>query len=309
VRDNFNVSYVGGAFVYMYDAEDPTITGSPPSEATASTDTFTLNYADPGLGVKRVQLDSPGNPGWDQAVDTTFVCAATNSSRCPASGSLPRQFGSLPSGHQTVRLTVTDAVGRQTVRTYPVFVDFQPDAPDSVSTDDPGDPSDQSGGPTPSLTDTQRGLALNIISNDPTTQPLLAGQQYQVKVGPWTEDTGPDGDEVLVGAVAEITFATPQSWGTRNWPLIDYPPGPYTGGGYTSASIRASASKIARLDVNVDFAAGDVANAFPDESVRDAQGNPTNLDPGGARDPNPEPGVQVDPDTPPSPDQSEDDGY
>jgi hypothetical protein len=308
VRNNYNISYVGGAFVFMYDPENPSIGGAPPSEASGPSDTFTLGYGDPGLGVKRIQLDSPGNPGWNQAVDTTFTCAAVDSSRCPALGGLTRQFGNLPGGNQTIRFTVTDAVGRQTVQNYSVWVDFQPDAPDSVSTDDPGDPSDQSGGPTPALTDAQHDLALNIISNDPATQQLLAGKQYQIDVGPWTEDTGPDGEEVLVGATAQVTFGAPQSWDMRSWPVISYPD-PSGGGTNTRLNIRASASKIVRLDVAVDFAAGDVADVFPDTTVADAQEDPANLAPGRSTDPDPEPAVQVDPNNPPPAAPPQDEGY
>lgn len=122
VRDGWNISHVGETVAYITDSEKPSVTGGAFTNVVASGESFAYAASDPGLGVYSVSFDSPGNPGWNRAQTRTGNCSGTSWSRCPASINGTVGYGNLPSGEQTIRMTVADAGGKTSSRTWTAHV-------------------------------------------------------------------------------------------------------------------------------------------------------------------------------------------
>ena len=120
-RLGWNTSYVGGSAAWISDSYGPNIGGGPPDIAYAETTAWPIYYADDGLGVRRLQVDSPSFDGWNQAIDWTFPCSGTTWSPCnTAMAGITREIGNLPPGANTIRVRVTDAGGRLSTKTWTI---------------------------------------------------------------------------------------------------------------------------------------------------------------------------------------------
>lgn len=114
-RDGWNVSYIGGAEVYLSDNEAPSI-GSGPTVFDHPGQTYGLYFADPGLGVKQVSVSLLYENGftWNQeGVKKVYDCTGTVASKCPQDlQGITLTYGNLRVGSHTIRVTVTDAGGK-----------------------------------------------------------------------------------------------------------------------------------------------------------------------------------------------------
>ncbi len=102
------------------------------------------------------------------------------------------------------------------------------------------------------LTPGQEVDAINILKADPHFQATLGAEEFTVDgVIPWLELTA-EGDEVLVGAVLEVTMDEAGAWGQWwKWPAAEYE-GYYEFGTYSEETVEASASDVVELVANLD---------------------------------------------------------
>lgn len=114
-RSTAGWGYMGQAAVFLGDGQYPSVTGGPAASSSNPNDRWAVNYIDQGLGIRRILIDSPGNPGWDQLQNDYTDCWGTAWSPCPSSWqSSSRIMGNLPPGTHTIRVRVEDAGGKVT---------------------------------------------------------------------------------------------------------------------------------------------------------------------------------------------------
>ena len=118
-------NFLGGAMVWIEDTDAPAVTeDSGLSDGSwASFRAFQARGTDTGLGLRRLVLDSPANPGWGGAYSYDAGCTGDRRSRCPQAGFVYSDTGRLPEGIQPVRYTATDAVGNVASRTWMLRID------------------------------------------------------------------------------------------------------------------------------------------------------------------------------------------
>ncbi|MDA0138039.1 hypothetical protein [Solirubrobacter deserti] len=118
-------NFLGGATVWIEDAAVPAV-----SEDNGLSDGSWTSYrafqargVDSGLGMRRLVLDSPGNPDWVGAYTHDANCTGDRRSRCPQSAYVSSDSSGLPEGEVPVRFTATDAVGNVSSRTWTLRID------------------------------------------------------------------------------------------------------------------------------------------------------------------------------------------
>lgn len=118
-------NFLGSATIWIEDAVAPAIS----EDSGLSDDSWTAYRAfqargtDTGLGLRKLVLDSPGNPSWRGAYTYDAGCTGDRRSRCPQSGYIYSDTDGLPEGVQPIRYTATDALGNVASRTWTVKID------------------------------------------------------------------------------------------------------------------------------------------------------------------------------------------
>lgn len=147
-------NFLGAATIWVEDAEAPAV-----SEDSGLSDGSWTSYrafqargTDTGLGLRKLVLDSPGNPSWSGAYTYDAGCTGDRRSRCPQSGYIYSDTSGLPEGVQPIRYTATDALGNVASRTWTLRIDrsgpsvnpgIDPHLPDATGGgDDGGDPNE-----------------------------------------------------------------------------------------------------------------------------------------------------------------------
>ena len=118
-------NFLGGAMVWIEDTDAPAVTEDAglSDGSWASHRAFQARGTDTGLGLRKLVLDSPANPGWGGAYSYDAGCTGDRRSRCPQAGFVYSDTGRLPEGIQPVRYTATDAVGNVASRTWMLRID------------------------------------------------------------------------------------------------------------------------------------------------------------------------------------------
>lgn len=123
VRDSWNISYIGGADVYVSDNEVPAIHSGPTSFMDPA-ETYVIDTQDPGLGLKEVSVALLNANGfvWDQAsAKKTYDCDGSGIRKCPQGREyVTFKYGNLPVGTHQVRVTAKDAGGKVQTRDFTV---------------------------------------------------------------------------------------------------------------------------------------------------------------------------------------------
>jgi hypothetical protein len=126
--------------------------------------------------------------------------------------------------------------------------------PDVSATPEAGEEALELTDPTPVLDAEQAEEAKALIEEDPAFQAVVQGDSYALDIGSWSEVTKSE-ETVLIGVSATVAMVTPHDWEERVWPLIGYAgeySNFYTEGTYVEGTMKASASEVTTLLVNLD---------------------------------------------------------
>jgi len=117
--------YQGSSAIVIDDSNKPQLYEQYGLSSTAWTSyrDFEARGYDYGLGMKRLLLDSPGNPGWSHGYDNVSACRGDRTYRCGQWLSIYSNTTGLPEGVQSVRFSAWDAVNNDNARSWPVRLD------------------------------------------------------------------------------------------------------------------------------------------------------------------------------------------
>lgn len=118
-------NFLGSASVWIEDVDAPAVTEDSglSDQRWTSYRSFQARATDNGLGLRKLVVDSPGNPGWRGAYTYDANCTGDRRNRCPQVGYVHSDTTGLPEGLVPIRYTATDAVGNVSSRTWTIPID------------------------------------------------------------------------------------------------------------------------------------------------------------------------------------------
>lgn len=118
-------NFLGSATVWIEDVDAPAVTedNGLSDQRWTSYRGFQARATDNGLGLRKLVVDSPGNPGWRGAYTYDANCTGDRRNRCPQVGYVYSDTTGLPEGLVPIRYTATDAVGNVSSRTWTIRID------------------------------------------------------------------------------------------------------------------------------------------------------------------------------------------
>lgn len=118
-------NFLGSATVWIEDVDAPAVSedNGLSDERWTAYRAFQARGTDDGLGLRKLVLDSPGNPGWTGAYTYDANCTGDRRNRCPQAGYVFSDTTGLPEGIVPIRYTATDAVGNVSSRVWNLRID------------------------------------------------------------------------------------------------------------------------------------------------------------------------------------------
>jgi hypothetical protein len=128
---------MGGAAIALTETSSPSnnpYISSPDFPDTWQTDpnrVITFHVSDAGLGIRRIDFSSPENPSW-QAIDADtgaaasrqYACTGGARLACPMDVWIRMKLGQLRQGYSTIRVKVTDIVGKTYTYEHAIAIQY-----------------------------------------------------------------------------------------------------------------------------------------------------------------------------------------